>query len=321
VRFLEAKLAGAGYRATLAETARPVPAPGEVLVKVAASGLNRADLHQIAGRYPPPPGEPEILGLELSGTIEGSGRRVCALVAGGAHAEYAAVPEGQLLAVPDSVALADAAAIPEAYLTAYLNLVLEGGLERGGRALVHAGASGVGLAAIRTAKFLGASVAATTRTASKLEALRAAGADLVIDTRAGSFTEAIESAWGPDAVHVVLDPVGAETLGADLAVLAPGGCIVVLATMSGAKTELDLALLMRKRARLIGSTLRSRPRPEKARIVARFLADMLPGFEAGTLVPDVDSRFPPQRAAEAFERMRQNRNVGKILIDWTGASA
>jgi putative PIG3 family NAD(P)H quinone oxidoreductase len=316
VRFLDVSLHGDAYRAVLAEAERPVPAPGDVLVKVAASGLNRADLSQIAGHYPPPPGESPILGLELSGTVVGTGERVCALVAGGGHAEYAAVPAGQLFPTPEGMDLVAAAAIPEAFLTAFLNLVIEGGLGRGGRALVHAGASGVGLAAIQTARHLGASVAATTRSAAKLAAIREAGADLAIDASAGSFADAIERSWGPDAVDVVLDPVGADALAGDLRVLAREGRVVFLATMSGAKAELDIARLMGKRGRVIGSTLRSRSREEKARIVARFRSEILPAFDSGALTVSLDSTFSPERAAEAFERMRGNRNTGKILIAW-----
>jgi len=320
MKSVEVSIVEGAYRAVLVETDVPVPGPGEALVRVTASGLNRADLSQIAGNYPPPAGESAILGLELSGTVVESGDRVCALVAGGGHAEYAAVPLGQILPVPAGLALADAAALPEAFLTAYLNLVIEGGLGRGDRALVHAGASGVGLAAIQTARYLGASVAATTRSASKLAALREAGADLAIDTGAGPFAEAIERAWGANAISVVLDPVGADTLAGDLAVLAREGRIVLLATMSGAKAELDIARLMGKRGRLIGSTLRSRSRAEKAEIVARFRSEILPGFESGAVSVAIDAAFPPERAAEAFERMRENRNAGKILIDWTGRS-
>lgn len=317
MRCLEVVPDGEGYRAKVADVERPVPRSDEVLVRVAASGLNRADLHQIAGQYPPPAGEPEILGLELSGTVVETGERVGALVAGGAHAEYASVPRGQLFPAPERLALADAAAIPEAFLTAYLNLAIEGGLGRGDRALIHAGASGVGLAAIQTARLLGAMVAATTRSASKIEGMRDAGADPAIDMAKGPFAEAVESAWGKDAVAVVLDPIGAATLAGDLRVLAPGGRVVFLSTMSGARGELDVGLLMGKRGRLIGSTLRARPREEKARIVARFREDVLPGFDSGALKVSIDSRFPPARAAEAFARMRANLNAGKILIDWS----
>ncbi len=304
------------YRAVLAEAPDPVPGPDEVLIEVAASGVNRADLSQIAGRYPPPPGEPGILGLEVSGTLVETGERVCALLGGGGHAELVAAPRGQTFPAPKRLDLVAAAGIPEAYLTAFLNLALEGGLARGERVLVHAGASGVGLAAIQTAKLLGASVAATTRTATKLPAIAAAGADLAIDASAGPFPEAIEARFGRDAIHLVLDPIGAESLAGDLRVLATGGRVIFLATMSGAKSSLDLSLLIGKRGRLIGSTLRSRPRPEKAHLVERFRREILPAFDAGALSIPVDSVWKAERAADAFERMRGNRNAGKILIDW-----
>jgi NADPH2:quinone reductase len=238
-------------------------------------------------------------------------------VAGGGHAEYAAVPRGQILPVPRNLELRSAAAIPEAFLTAFLNLVVEGQLARGGSVLVHAGASGVGLAVIQTAKFLGARVAATTQSAAKRDAISKAGADLVIDTLAASFAGAIDKAWGPDSIHVILDPVGAQTLADDVRVLAPEGRILFLATLSGSKAELDIARLMAKRGRLIGSMLRSRPRADKARLVARFCAEILPGFDSGALSVSIDSTFEPARAAEAFQRMKENRNIGKILIHWT----
>jgi putative PIG3 family NAD(P)H quinone oxidoreductase len=307
---------GAGCSGALEDVPAPVPKPGEVLVRVRASGVNRADLAQIAGRYPPPPGESEILGMEISGTDVATGDRVCALLAGGGDAEYAAVPAGQLFPAPRSVELVAAAGIPEAFITAFLNLVIEGGLPRGGAALVHAAASGVGLAAIETSKFLGARVAGTTRSAEKLAAIRKAGADLAIDVSRDDFAVAVEAAWGRDAVDVILDPVGADTMPGDLRVLSTGGRVVFLATMSGATRELDIALLMKKRARLVGSTLRSRSREEKARIVARFRAEILPGFDAGALSVPIDSVYPPSRAAEAFTRMKRNENTGKILIDW-----
>ena len=315
MKYLEASDEGHGFRVELAEAPMPAPGPDEVLVEVAASGVNRADLSQIAGLYPPPPGESAILGMELSGTVVGTGEKVCALVAGGAHAQYAAVPRGQLLPPPRSLDLVAAAAIPEAFLTAFLNLAIEGRLAKGQSLLVHAGASGVGLAAIQTGKFLGARVAATTRTAAKREALSLAGADLAID--AAAFAEEIERAWGVGSIDVVLDPVGAKTLDGDLRVLAIGGRIVFLAVMSGAKAELDIGRLMARRGRLIGSTLRSRPRSEKAQLVVRFRNEILPGFDSGRLSASVDSIFEPARAAEALDRMQANLNVGKILIRWS----
>ena len=306
-----------GYRAALDEEPLPTPAAGEILVRVAASGVNRADLSQIAGRYPPPPGESEILGMEISGTAVESGERVCALLAGGGHAEYAAVPIRQLFPAPVSLDLVAAAGIPEAFLTGFLNLTIEGGLPRGGSALIHAAASGVGLAALQIAKYLGARAAGTTRSPSKIEALREAGADIAIDASRENFSDGIEAAWGRDAVDVVLDPVGADTLAGDLRVLSTGGRVVFLSTMSGARTELDIALLMKKRARLVGSTLRSRSRGEKGDIVDRFRTEILPGFDAGMLSVRIDSVFPPERAAEAFTRMKRNENAGKIVVDWT----
>ncbi len=304
------------YVASLPEGPAPTPARGEVLIRVAASGVNRADLLQIAGRYPPPPGEPEVLGLEVSGVLDETGEPVCALLAGGGHAECVAAPAGQVFPAPPGLDVMTGAGIPEAFLTAFVNLIVEGGLEREATVLVHAGASGVGLAAIQVAKVSGARVAATTRSADKLQALEATGADLAIDTGRQAFAAEIEKRWGRDAVDVVLDPVGASTLAGDLRVLKPGGRIVILATMSGGRAELDLALLMHKRARLVGSTLRSRSRAEKAALVTRFKDEILPAFAGGALHVVVDAVFPVARAAEAFQRMCENRNVGKILIAW-----
>ena len=302
------------YLSELREAAVPRPRADELLVQVAASGLNRADLSQIAGRYPPPPGEPEILGLEVAGTLPSSGERVCALLAGGGHAEYVAAPRGQVFPAPPALDLVPAAGIPEAFLTAFVNLVVEGGLSAGDAVLIHAGASGVGLAAIQMGKLVGAKVAATTRTADKLAALTAAGADLAL--LGPHAVSEIEQRWGPDSVAVVLDPIGAATLPGDLAVLAPGGRIVSIATLGGAAAPLDLSLLMRKRARLIGSMLRARSRTEKAALVTQFRRDILPAFDSGALRVTVDSVFPPARAVAAFQRMRDNANTGKIVIDW-----
>lgn len=316
MRYLQVVERNGRYVVQLAERETPRPAPGEVLVRVTASGLNRADLSQIAGRYPPPPGEPDILGLELSGHLVDSGAPVCALVAGGGHAELAAVPEGQLFPAPRSLDLVTAAGIPEAYLTAFVNLVVTAGLEPGQRVLVHAGASGVGLAAIELARFLGAEVAATTRSPEKVAALERAGAAPALLVPRDDVAAAIERAWGRDTVNVVLDPVGGAMIEQDLRVLAVGGRIVVIATMGGARPEVDLSLLMRKRAALFGSTLRARGRIEKARLIERFRSEVLPGFDNSRLHVAVDTVYTPDRAADALLRMRENRNVGKLLIAW-----
>jgi putative PIG3 family NAD(P)H quinone oxidoreductase len=318
MRFLTVREQAGRYVAQIDETALPVAADDEVLIRVAASGVNRADLSQIAGRYPPPPGESTILGLEASGTIEATGERVCALLAGGGHAEYVAAPLGQVFPAPPQTEIVSAAAIPEAYLTAFVNLVGEAGLRAGQTALIHAGASGVGLAAIQLAKLLGARVVATTRTMEKRPALERAGADLAIHSPSEDLVTAIESRWGAGAVNVVLDPIGAATLAADLAVLSAGGSIICIATMSGARVELDISALMKRRGKIVGSTLRSRSRPEKAAIVARFREEILPGFASGQLSATVDSVVPLERAAEAFQRMRDNENTGKIVLDWRG---
>lgn len=317
MRLLRVSERDGAYAATLQDTATPVPAAGEVLIRVLASGVNRADLSQIAGRYPSPPGEPEGMGLEVAGVVETSGEKVAALLAGGGHAEYVAAPAGQILPLPAGLDAIAGAAIPEAFMTAFVNLVVEGGLQPGQTVLIHAGASGVGLAAIQTAKYLGARVAATTRSESKLKALELAGADLAVHAPGLDFAGPIAAAWGPNAVHVILDPVGAAAFGGDMAVLAPGGYIISLATMAGSRVEVDLGALMKKRAHLVGSTLRARSREEKAWLVARFRREVLPGFESGKLKVSVDSVFPPARAAAAFQRMRGNENTGKIVIDWT----
>lgn len=319
MRYLHVVEQEGRFVASLRETPAPVPARGEVLIKVAASGVNRADLSQIAGRYPPPPGESEILGLEVAGIRDEPAKPVCSLLAGGGHAEYVAAPAGQAFIAPQGLDLVTAAGIPEAFLTAFVNLVMEGGLTQDSVVLIHAAASGVGLAAIQIAKLYGARVAGTTRTTEKVTGIAAAGADLVVDTSRAEVAAELAARWGRDAVDVVLDPIGSASLATDLDVLKVGGRIVILSTMSGARAELDLALLMKKRARVVGSTLRSRSRTEKAAIVTRFSDEMLPAFADGRLKVTVDSVFPVERAAEAFQRMRENRNVGKILIRWSSA--
>jgi len=317
MKCLQAALRDGRISAGLVDVPPPVPGPGEVLVRVHASGVNRADLSQIAGRYPPPSGESAILGLEVSGRIVGSDEPVCALLGGGGHAELVAVPAGQCMPAPRSLDLELAAAIPEAFLTAFVNLVVEAQLRHGERALIHAGASGVGLAAIQVAKRVGATVAATTRTKAKRAALLEVGADLALVMGDVDVPTEIERGWGKDTVDVVLDPIGGATLSGDLQLLAPGGRVVVIATMGGARTELDLSQLMRKRARLIGSTLRARSRADKAGLVARFHAELLQAFDTGGLRVTVDTIEPAARAAEALQRMQDNVNVGKILLRWS----
>ena len=296
------------------EAPEPRLREGEVLVHVRATAVNRADLLQAAGKYPPPPGESAILGLEAAGVVEGTDERVCFLLPGGGYAERVAVPRGMLMPVPEGLSFEEAAAIPEAWFTAYLNLFREGGLAAGEVVLVHAAASGVGTAAIQLAKRAGATVVATVRSAAKAEALAALGADLVVDTTARDFAEAVEERFGANAVGLVLDPVGGASLARNVRVMARCGRLVLLATMGGGTAELDLRALLTKRLRLVGSTLRARALAEKVDLTAAFTRDVLPGLADGRFRPLVDSVFPLERAADAHRRMAENANVGKIVL-------
>ena len=301
------------------EAPDPVPAPGEVLVRVKATALNRADLLQAAGKYPPPPGAPEILGLEAAGEVEGTSERVFFLLPGGGYAEKVTVPTGMLMPIPEKMSFVGAASIPEAWLTAYLNLFLEGGLKGGEEgsheiALIHAAASGVGTAALQLLRRKGIRSIATTRSAFKLDSLRSLGATLVIDTSAADFGSRIETVFGRDAVELILDPVGGAFLERNLRVLRRGGRLVLIAVMGGGSAPIDLRPLLRKRLRVIGSTLRSRPTVEKIALTQAFVRDVLPGFADGTLFTVIDTVLPLARAADAFRRMAANENVGKIVL-------
>lgn len=292
-----------------------MPGPEEVVVEVAATALNRADVLQRMGFYPQPGLAPafEIPGLELAGRVVQLGDRavrwregdeVMAIVSGGGYAERIAVHERQLMPVPRSVGLPDAAAIPEVFLTAWDALVVQGGLTSGRLALIHAGASGVGTAGIQICKAIGASVAVTA-SAGKLDACRALGADVAID-RAGE--------WGVSDVDVVLDVVGGDYLERNLQALRLKGTIVQVGTMAGANPTMNLGLLMMKRARLIGTVLRARPLEEKIALSRRFADEMVPLFDAGLLEPVIDSRYPLAEAPDAHRRMESNQTVGKVLL-------
>ncbi|MFN7988191.1 MAG: NAD(P)H-quinone oxidoreductase [Thermoanaerobaculia bacterium] len=296
------------------EAPEPVLREGEVLVHVRATAVNRADLHQAAGKYPPPPGESGILGLEAAGVVEGTDERVFFLLPGGGYAEKVGVPRGMLMSIPPGLSFEEAAAIPEAWFTAYLNLFREGGLAAGEVVLVHAAASGVGTAAIQLAKGAGATVVATIRSAAKAEPLAALGADLVVDTTSRDFAEAVEERFGANAVGLVLDPVGGATLARNVRVMARCGRLVLIATMGGGTAELDLRALLTKRLRLVGSTLRARALAEKVDLTAAFVRDILPGFSDGRFRPLVDAVFPLARAGDAHRRMAANENVGKIVL-------
>lgn len=304
---------------------RPAPRAGELRVRVAATSVNRPDLVQREGHYAPPPGESEILGLEIAGTVDALGDgvddwkvgdRVFALVAGGGYAEYACARGDHCLAVPDGLTLREAACIPETYLTAWLNVFELGALEDGESALLHGGGGGVNTAAIQLCRaFAPSSTLFVTASAGKLERVRELGAEHVFDYRATSFAEEIRRLTGKRGVDVVLDHLGAPYLADNQRSLAVGGRLVQIGIMGGAKAELNLGSLMVKRQRIIGSVLRSRPPSEKAALIARFAERVMPRFASGELHPLVSSVVPLAEAADAHRAMAAGEHFGKIVLD------
>ncbi|MFI5928641.1 NAD(P)H-quinone oxidoreductase [Micromonospora sp. NPDC051543] len=305
-----------------AEVPDPEPGPGEVIVRVRASGVNRADLLQRQGHYPPPPGAPAYLGLECSGVIDAVGaevtgwavgQEVCALLAGGGYAERVAVPAGQLLPVPAGVDLVDAAALPEVACTVWSNVVGVGRLETGDTLLVHGGGSGIGTFAIQFGAALGATVLATART-TKHGRLRELGASHTIDYRDQDFVEEVREATDGHGADVILDILGASYLGRNVSALATGGRLVVIGMQGGRKAELDLGALLTKRASVSATALRSRPLAEKAAIVRGVRDEVWPLVAAGAVRPVVDRRLPMAEAAEAHRLVESSDHVGKVLL-------
>jgi putative PIG3 family NAD(P)H quinone oxidoreductase len=305
------------------EVPDPVPGPEEVVVEVVGSAVNRADVLQRMGLYASPVSMAhEIPGLELAGRVARVGPRagmwqpgdaVMGIVAAGGYAEEVAVHERQLMPVPSGVPLADAAAIPEVFITAWDGLVMQGGLTSGRWALVHAGASGVGTAAIQLAHAIGARVAVTC-SAGKMDACRALGADLVLERSPHDWlTDA--QAHVPDGFDAVLDSVGGEELARNVEAVARGGRIVQIGTMGGGAASINLGPLIFKRASLHGTVLRGRPLEEKIAVTRRFAVEVVPLFETGAVRPVIDSRFPLDQVADAHRHMEANANVGKILLD------
>lgn len=303
--------------------ADPVPAAGEVIVTTTAAGVNRADLAQRLGFYPPPPGAPPYPGLECSGLITAVGDGVtgwqqgdaaCALLAGGGYAEQVAVPVGQLLPIPDGVSLTDAAALPEVGCTVYSNLVLYARLAPGETLLVHGGASGIGTMAIQLARALGARVACTAGSAAKLARCRELGAELTINYRDEDFAAAVIEFTGGRGADVILDIMGAVYLPRNVTALATGGRLVVIGMQGGTSGELDLGRLMQKRATVHGSTLRSRPLAEKASIVAAVREGLWPLVGSGQVRPVIQTILPLAQAASAHRLMESSEHIGKILL-------
>jgi putative PIG3 family NAD(P)H quinone oxidoreductase len=307
---------------TIEDVPPPTPGPDEVLVDIVATALNRADVVQRMGAYPDPRGiKPEIPGLEMSGIVAAVGQRVrmwqpgdrvMAIDAGGCYAEQIAIHERQLMAIPASVATEDGAAIPEVFLTAWDALVVQGGLTSGRWALVHAGASGVGTAAIQIAKAIGARIAVTC-SAGKAQACGDLGADAVFERSPHDWAADARAAVA-DGFDTILDVVGGDEVNRNLQVLHQRGTIVQVGLMGGAATNVNVGLLVAKRAHWVGTTLRPRPIEEKVAVVRRFAAEMLPLFDTGALRPVIHSRYSLDRIAEAHAEMESNATVGKVLI-------
>jgi putative PIG3 family NAD(P)H quinone oxidoreductase len=301
----------------------PTAGPGEVLVRVAAAGVNRADLLQRMGHYPPPPGTPEYPGLEVSGTIEAlgdgvdgwsTGDQVGALLSGGGYAELVTVPAGQLLPVPAGVSLVEAAALPEVACTVWANVFMTAQLQPGEVLLVHGGSSGIGTMAIQLAKAAGARVAVTAGTAEKLERCRELGAEVLVNYKEQDFVEVVREATGGHGADVVLDTIGAKYLARNIDVLAPSGRQVTIGLQGGSRAELDLGLMMRKRIAVIAASLRARPAAEKATIVAAVREHVWPPVADGAVRPIVHTTMPLAEAGAAHELLEASTHVGKVLL-------
>jgi putative PIG3 family NAD(P)H quinone oxidoreductase len=315
--------AGGPEALTVSEIPDPEPGPGEVLVRVAATAINRADLIQRKGNYPPPPGAPETLGLECSGTVAALGEgvegwsvgdEVCALLAGGGYAELVAVPAGQLMTLPPGVDLVTAAALPEVACTVWSNVSMIARLAPHETFLVHGGAGGIGTFAIQLVKALGATVATTAGSEAKLEICRELGADIAVNYREQDYVAAVKEATDGHGADVVLDNMGGLYFARNIEVLAPGGRVVVIGLQGGTKGEVDVGMLWRKRGSVFATALRTRPTEEKAAICAAVVEHVWPFVGEGRVRPIVHTRLPLEDAAEAHALMEASDNVGKILL-------
>lgn len=309
----------------LQPTTRPVPqpAPGEVLIRVAAAGVNRPDVLQRMGYYPPPPGASDLPGLEIAGTVVGVGpggdpellgQAVCALVAGGGYAEYCVAPVGSCLPVPKGFSMAEAAALPETVFTVWHNLFERGYVREGETVLVHGGTSGIGTTAIGLCKLFDIKIIVTCGSADKCAAATALGADLAVDYSADDYVEAVKGFTGGTGVHVVLDMVGGDYLPRNLACLADDGRHVTIAFQRGAKVEVDIADVMRRRLTLTGSTLRARSADFKALLADEIHRTLWPRLADGGWKPAMDRAFPLAEASAAHARMQAGEHVGKIVL-------
>lgn len=305
------------------EIESPTPGPGEVLIDIAASAVNRADLLQRQGNYPVPPGASEILGLECSGTIAALGAgvtqrsvgdRVTALLTGGGYAEQVAVPVEQTMDVPASVDLVDAAALPEVACTVWSNVIMTSGLQSGEWLLVHGGGSGIGTMAIQIARALGARIAVTAGSAEKLAACEALGAEVLVNYREQDFVEVVKDVTGGRGVDVILDNMGAKYLARNVEALARNGRLDIIGLQGGIKAEIDLNALLRKNATVHARALRGRPVSEKAEICAQVQQHVWPWIDAGLIRPVIGERVPMWDAARAHQLLQDGAVTGKILL-------
>ena len=304
---------------------RPLPKPGptEVLVRVAAAGVNRPDVMQRKGMYPPPPGAPDIPGLEIAGEVVATGEtvkrwrvgdRVCALVAGGGYAEYCVADEATALPVPKGLSMIEAAALPETFFTVWHNMMERGGLKAGESVLVHGGSSGIGTTAIMIAKAFGARVIVTAGSPEKCEACRKLGADVAINYKTEDFVAATKAATGGRGAEMVIDIIGGDYVSRNYDAAAVDGRIVQVSVQAGTMAKVDVRWLMVKRLTHTGSTLRPRPVAEKAAIGRGLLEKVWPLIEAGKIKPVIDSTFPLADAAKAHARMESSLHIGKIML-------
>ncbi len=305
--FVKAIVVDSPELVRVAEVPTPTPGPGEVLVDVTAAGVNRADLLQRQGFYPPPPGASEILGLEVSGTLDGE--PVCALLTGGGYAEQVAVPRSQVMPLPPGVDPVAAAGIPEVACTVYSNLAMTAHLQPGEWLLIHGGGSGIGTFAIQWARAIGAHVAVTAGSDEKLARCADLGAEVLINYREQDFVSAL-----PQPADVILDVVGAKYLDRNVRALADGGRLVVIGLQGGVKAELNLGALLSKRGSVIATSLRSRPTAQKAEICEAVVRDVWPLYGTGAIRPVIDRVLPLADATEAHRLLADSSHFGKVLL-------
>lgn len=314
---------GQSYALKLAEIDKPVPGAGEVLIAVAAAGLNRADLAQAMGMYPPPQGASQVLGMEVSGEVAALGEgvsnceigdAVCALLPGGGYAQFAVASALCVLPVPKGVSLVDAAALPEVHFTVWTNLIDSARLKSGESVLIHGGSSGIGTAAIQLLRARGHKVFATAGSAEKCAACEALGADKAINYREQDFVEVIRAATNGKGIDIILDMVGGDYIQRNMSAAAPWGRIVNIAYQSGMSATVNFAPMLMKRLSLLATTLRARTNAEKGAIRDALLSRVWPAIEAGKIKPVVDQIFPLAEAGEAHKRMASSEHVGKILL-------